>query len=167
MLTLLIAASVSLPMTPGLLVASMLLVASVLLVASMLLVATVTTLSVATVSLLVLARMLLTSELPSLRVTSRCRVASRLLVSIVAALAIPGMALLVLTCVLLAPVLLLRMRLGAVGRRAARRVRTLGRAGEVLRVGLPCRLVGEGVEEFPRTGRLRVGPTGAVPAARA
>jgi len=182
---LLIAAAVSLLMTSGLLIAFRLLVATLttllmillrmlstigvpdLLMPARLLVAAVATFSVDIVALLVLAYRLFTPELPRLQVTSRCRIASRLLVSTVVALAIPGMALLILVCAMLAPILLLRMRLGDIATAATRQVRILGRAGRVLRVGLPRGLVGEGVEDFPGTGGLSVRPTGAAGAAAA
>merc|ERR1711939_233568 len=171
-------------MTSGLLIAFRLLVATLttllmillrmlstigvpdLLMPARLLVAAVATFSVDIVALLVLAYRLFTPELPRLQVTSRCRIASRLLVSTVVALAIPGMALLILVCAMLAPILL-RMRLGDIATAATRQVRILGRAGRVLRVGLPRGLVGEGVEDFPGTGGLSVSPTGAAGAAAA
>jgi hypothetical protein len=133
-----------------------------LLMASGLLVATLTT------PLMVLAYTLFTAELPRLQMSSRCRIASGLLVSAVAALVVPGMTLLILVCVTLAPILLLRIRLGDIGAgAAARRVRVLGRAGEILRVGLPGDLIGEGVEDFPGTGGLGVRPTGTTAATAA
>lgn len=129
----LIAAAVSLLMTCGLLIAFRLLEAILapllmillrmlstigvpgLLMPDRRLVAAVTAFSVDMVALLVLAYRLFTPELPRVQVTSGCRIASGLLISAVAALAKPGVALLILVCAMLAQILLLRMRFGAIG----------------------------------------------------
>lgn len=131
------------------------------------LVATITTLSIDIVALLVLAHTLFTPELPRLQVTFMCWIAFWLLVPTVTTLNIPGMALLILVFLVIASRLLLRMWLGHIGAGPARRIRVLGGAGQVLRMGLPGGLVGEGVDDFPGTEERIARPIGAAAAAAA